>query len=111
MTGTTHLVSISGGADSLATAAITGLTGSSRAKRDAQRALARDIPDPVAVAQYMSLYLVEALLRSHKTHVGIVEVAEADAELLRPYGICEYGGRYLTAHGMAVRAALKVDAG
>lgn len=82
--------------------------GEDRARRDAMKAIARDIPDPALFARLMPLVLADALAGAWHPSGRICEwqVAEGHAVLLRPWGLCEYGGRCLTGFGVSVRRVL-----
>lgn len=79
-----------------------------RARNDALGAIARDIPDPAEYARYIPLVFAEALTAATQTMTGY-HVSREQAELMRPYGLVEYGGRCLTAFGIKVRQALKAE--
>lgn len=79
----------------------------SRARIDALRAIARDIPDPAEYASHLPDWAVEALLSATKDHADGWCAPAATAAALRPLGLVGYGTRGLTAFGWAVRQALK----
>lgn len=76
-----------------------------RAHGDAMRAIARDIPDPRDYAYQLGAEYVAMLLGA--TLRDNWYVTEAVAKVLRPHGLCEYGGTGLTAFGIMVRRELK----
>ena len=76
-----------------------------RARSDAMRAIARDIPDPRDYAYQLGAEYCEMLLSA--TLRDSWYVTEAVAKRLRPHGLCEYGGTGLTGFAMAVRRELK----
>lgn len=76
-----------------------------RAKQDALKAFAQDMPDPRDVAYYLRFAEADALLRAkgRVTPRGyILHATEADARLLRPLGLCEVGGLEITSFGKKV---------
>ncbi len=77
-----------------------------QADRDALEHIAKDIPDPAEYARYTPLAFAAALTETTFHKNGWIVPDEKTAALLRPYGLVEYGGRYLTAFGMKVRKAL-----
>jgi len=79
-----------------------------RAKSDAFRAIAKDIPDPKAFADQMLLVHAEMLI-SASFRAGSYFVYCADLYRLRRMGLVEFGGNCLTAFGIAVRRALVAD--
>lgn len=86
-----------------------------RARRDAARALTRDIPDPETYARYAPLVVADALCGAVRLggpgSIGVYRVAEGHARILRPLGLCEFGGTCLTAFGLGVRRALMREDG
>lgn len=81
-----------------------------RAKRDAMKHIAKDIPGPKQFAYCLSGDEVEALQTAHRQY-GVWHVAGRVAAILKPSGICEAGkGRTaLTNFGIAVMTALRED--
>lgn len=82
-----------------------------RARVDALRAIARDIPDPAEYAAYLPDWAVTAMLASAKDHSDDWCAPRDAAAALRPLGLVGYGTRGLTAFGWAVRQALLRDNG
>ena len=76
-----------------------------RAKRDAQRSVIADLPDPKEYAFYLSADLAAMLLSATLRESWYV--TETVAKKLRPLGLCDYASTGLTGFGMAVRRALK----
>lgn len=77
-----------------------------RARRDAQRSMAWEIPSPREYAQYMASRHVVMLLAAYQHKVAWYVNREAAREL-REYGLVEIRGTALTAFGMHVRRELK----
>lgn len=75
------------------------------ARNDALKAIARDIPDPAEYAYYLDATIVDALLTARRR--GFWCVSREAAEILRPHGLCEYGGAGLTVFAIKVVAELR----
>lgn len=89
--------------------------GYSRARRDAARAIACDIPDPVEYARHVPLRIAVALVEAHG-HAQGRRVALGFADLfadMRDMGLMDAGTNkaFLTAFGLQVRRALLVEIG
>lgn len=80
-----------------------------KARRDALRAIARDIPDPEAFAWWLPkpycFWLLEAWRAQDPENSGCWRVSEDRAKLLFTLGLCDRDG-YLMAFGNAVRKAM-----
>lgn len=77
------------------------------ARKDAQAAIARDIPDPDDFARYMPLPMAVALLSAWKNQSYGWCVTPRIAAYLRPLGLVAYNDYGLTAFGYAVLLALR----
>lgn len=80
-----------------------------RARRDALVAIARDIPEPTDFARHLPLGVVTALRNARIRNGGCYQASVEWAAALRSYSLVEYGGRCLTAFGIAVRRELMAD--
>lgn len=84
-----------------------------RARRDAESAIARDVPDPADYAYHAPLWMVEALIAAYPatdlSNRGCLRVSHEAAAKLRPYGIVEARGVHLSVFGTRVRNALVQD--
>lgn len=76
-----------------------------RAKADAKRHMAADIPCPRDFAQWLEAEYVEMLFSAHRRDTWYV--TEAAAKKLRPLGLCGYGTTGLTAFGIKVLRELR----
>lgn len=78
-----------------------------RARLDAMRHIARDVPDPETYARRLAPELA-LLLVNARTRRGSLRVTTEAARRLKPFGLVEAGqvGTKLTAFGMKVRRAL-----
>lgn len=76
------------------------------ARREALRAMCWAIPDPVEFAEYMPLAIAELLDEAWLVH-SCWRISKASAPHLRPYGLCEYGGPFLTGFGIKVLHAFR----
>lgn len=76
-----------------------------RAKRDAQRHMAADIPCPRDFAQWLEVQYVEMLFSAQRRDTWYV--SESIARQLRPLGLCGYGTTGLTAFGIKVLRELR----
>ncbi len=79
-----------------------------RARADARRHIATDIPDPAVFARYLSEAEFNALATA-RCRLSIWRVDPDLAATLRPSGLCECGGDALTNFGVAVLRALQED--
>ena len=78
-----------------------------RARHDALRDIARDLPDPARYARYLPLEVVEALVGAWLSNNNDEwRVSREAAELLRPFGLVGYGTQGLTGFGIGVRKAI-----
>ncbi len=75
-----------------------------RAKADAKRHMAADIPCPRDFAQWLEVEYVEMLMSAHRRDTWYV--TEAAAKKLRHLGLCGYGTTGLTSFGIMVRREL-----
>lgn len=77
-----------------------------------ERQMIRDtfarLPDPEQFAYQLPSEVAD-MLTGARTVTGGWTVSDAVAEVLRPYGLCEYGGRCLTVFGGQVRKAVMDD--
>lgn len=83
-----------------------------RAKRDALRAIARDIPDPAEYARQCPLWIAEALVAArYVPQANEFRVSLDTAVKLKPYGLVDAGTGItaLTAFAIAVRRALQAQ--
>ena len=78
-----------------------------RARQDAMKAIARDIPDPDDYARLMPLSLVTALLSAWNYQSYGWIVSREIAPYLRPLGLVAYNDCGLTAFGYSVMLALR----
>lgn len=76
-----------------------------RAREDAMKAIARDIPNPKIFAQYIPIVFVEALMSARVNRDGGQVSAHLACEMSR-WGLVEVRGPHLTAFGFQVRKAL-----
>lgn len=77
------------------------------ARKDAMKAIARDIPDPDDYARYLPLPIVTALLSAWNYQSYGWAVSREIAPYLRPLGLVAYNGCGLTAFGYSVLLALR----
>jgi hypothetical protein len=63
------------------------------------------VPDPALYADMIPLEVAEILTGAWLS-VGGRRVTEEGAQKIRTYGLCEFGGPYLTVFGSRVRAAV-----
>ena len=80
---------------------------------DHERQMLRDtfalVPHPGVLLMVLPNRVKAALAAT--TRRGVFwEANEAQAAILRPHGLCEFGGRNLTVYGTEVRAAMARDA-
>lgn len=76
---------------------------------DHERQMIRDtfalVPHPGALLMILPKR-VKAALAATTRRGAFWEATEEQAKILRPHGLCECGGRYLTVYGTEVRAAM-----
>jgi hypothetical protein len=79
-----------------------------RPETDALRHYLADLPSPEELASYLPANAINALVSSGFRRGGIECASDADAKLLREYGLCDFpskvsNGRMLTVLGMRTR--------
>lgn len=79
-----------------------------KARRDAMKHMAQDIPCPVEFARSLPLVLVDALVKASRAPNNEYLVHPEHAAMLKPLGLVDAGTgkRCLGAFGMQVRKAL-----
>lgn len=78
----------------------------SAAQARAMQQFVADLPDPTWFADGLGFAAACALERCVMGRAGWQASGEADARELRPWGLCEARGRFLTNFGCDVRRAL-----
>lgn len=78
------------------------------AKMDAIAGIRLTIPDPAEYARHVPMWMAEVLIGARKSQAGY-KVSPQDAVDLRPWGLVEARGCYITAFGIAVRRELRAE--
>lgn len=77
-----------------------------QAERRALQQYLAELPKPADFAHVLPLKIARILMNAYAGGGGLRVIEERDAAQLRRYGLCEYGGRFLTNFGAAVRRTL-----